>query len=126
MLDELLRVGSVKRLRDGRIRLVATAYVPESASAESLEILGSDVSDLIATIDHNLTVAPKRGFFQRKTAYDNLPAEALAEIRALVEREGQRALRPWTARWPSAIATSIPTHGQGAEACDGRRLLLRR
>lgn len=92
VLDELLRVGAVKRLRDGRIRLVAAAYVPESASSEALEILGSDVSDLIATIDHNLAVAPKRGFFQRKTAYDNLPAEALTEIRALVEREGQRAL----------------------------------
>jgi len=92
VLDELLRVGSVARLRDGRVRLVATAYVPESASPEALEILGSDVSDLIATIDHNLVASTRRGFFQRKTAYDNLPAEALADIRALVEREGQRAL----------------------------------
>jgi hypothetical protein len=92
VLDELVRVGSVKRLRDGRIRLLASAYVPESASPEALEILGSDVSDLIAAIDHNLTAPPRRGFFQRKTAYDNLPADVLAEIRAVVEREGQRAL----------------------------------
>ena len=92
VLDELVRVGSVTRLRDGRIRLVSTAYVPESASAEALEILGSDVADLIATIDHNLSTPARRGFFQRKTAYDNLPADTLAEIRAMVEREGQRAL----------------------------------
>jgi hypothetical protein len=92
VLDELVRVNAVTRQRDGRIRLLATAYVPETTSPEALAILGSDVSDLISAIDHNLAAAPGAGFFQRKVAYDNLPSEALAEIRARVETEGQGVL----------------------------------
>jgi hypothetical protein len=92
VLDELARVGAVTRLRDGRIRLVATAYVPATTSPEAASILGTDVSDLIATIDHNLSCKPGEGWFQRKVSYDNLPAEALEDVRARVEREGQGVL----------------------------------
>lgn len=92
VLDELTRVGAVTRLRDDRIKLVARAYVPAVASAESLAILGSDVADLIAAIDHNLSCAPGAGMFQRRVAYDNLPAEALDEIHEEVRRAGQALL----------------------------------
>src|SRR5262249_9181243 len=78
--DALARVGAVPRLRDGRVKLVARAYVPAVASEESIAILGSDVSDLVATIDHNLSSDPSAGMFQRRVAYDNLPAEAVDEI----------------------------------------------
>jgi hypothetical protein len=92
VLDELVRVGAATRLRDGRIRLLASAYVPMTTSDEALEILGSDVSDLISAIDHNLSCEPGTGFFQRRVAYDNLSKEALADIRERVETEGQGAL----------------------------------
>ena len=92
VLDELVRIGAATRLRDGRIRLVAAAYVPESASPEALAILGSDVADLISTIDHNLSCEPGEGLFQRKVAYDNVPSEAVEEIRRRVERDGQEVL----------------------------------
>jgi len=92
VLDELARVGAVTRLRDGRIKLVARAYVPAVASEESIAILGSDVSDLIATIDHNLSSPASAGLFQRRVAYDNLPAEAVDEIHGRVRRAGQALL----------------------------------
>jgi hypothetical protein len=92
VLDELVRVGAATRARDGRIRLVASAYVPESTSSEALEILGSDVSDLISAIDHNLSCAPGTGLFQRKVAYDNVPSEALQGIRERVDDAGQSVL----------------------------------
>src|SRR5262249_27445952 len=41
VLDELVRVGAVRRLRDGRLRLIARAYVPALASDESIAIFGS-------------------------------------------------------------------------------------
>ena len=91
-LDELERVGAVERTNDRRIKLVATAYVPEVASPTALAILGTDVADLIATIDHNLSSETGKGYFQRKVAYDNLPEEALAEIRARVEKEALSVL----------------------------------
>jgi len=87
VLDELERVGAVERTKDRRIKLIATAYVPEVASPTALAILGTDVADLIATIDHNLSSETGKGYFQRKVAYDNLPEEALAAIRARVEKE---------------------------------------
>jgi len=92
VLDELLRVGAVERKGDGRIKLLVPAYLPEKTSPEALTILGTDVADLIAVIDHNLASAPGAGFFQRKVSYDNLPVEAVAKIRAHAEREGQALL----------------------------------
>jgi len=47
-----------------------------------LAILGADVSDLIHTIDHNLT-SSERPRFQRKLMYDNLPVEAVEKFREL-------------------------------------------
>lgn len=92
VLDELLRVGAVQRLKNGRLRPVERAYVPQSDEAEKLAILGSDVGDLIATIDHNLDVKSGATFFQRKVAYDNLPALYLPALRNLVRRDAQTLL----------------------------------
>ena len=88
MLDELVRVGAVERGDDGRLRLLTRAYVPRTGEQDKLVILGSDVADLMESIDHNLTHAPKEAFFQRKVAYDNLPAESLPVLR---DRAGKRA-----------------------------------
>jgi hypothetical protein len=79
-LSGAVSVGAVTQLRDGRVKLIARAYVPAVASDESIAILGSDVSDLIVTIDHNLSSDSSAGMFQRRVAYDNLPAEAINEI----------------------------------------------
>lgn len=92
VLDELLRVGAVVRLDDGRIHLVERAYIPAGDEAAKLEILGTDVADLIASIEHNLDPAATVRFFQRKVAYDNLPADYLPALRALLAERGQALL----------------------------------
>lgn len=92
ILDELLRVGAVEKRDDGRIALRARAYVPTTGEADKLHILGTDVAQLIATIDHNLQQGTDAPRFQRKVAYDNLPAEALPGFRALSADKAQRLL----------------------------------
>ncbi|UCG12209.1 MAG: hypothetical protein JSU72_17170 [Deltaproteobacteria bacterium] len=92
ILDELTRVGAVERLKDGRIRLRARAYVPAMGETDKLGILGTDVSDLISTIDHNLHSTPDEAFFQRKVSYDNLPAEVLPEFRSRSGKSAQGLL----------------------------------
>ncbi len=92
VLDELLRVGAVKKLKDGRIKLVARGYVPYADDEQKVSILGQDAADLISTIDHNLTSDPADAFFQRKVAYDNLVGEALAETRNISRDEAQKLL----------------------------------
>ena len=92
ILDELLRVGVVEKVDDNRIRLKTRAYVPESGDADKLNILGTDVADLVSTIDHNLQHGAADPFFQRKVMYDNVPVEALQEFRRLSGTQAQALL----------------------------------
>ena len=92
VLDELIRVEAVERTADGKVRLLAPAYIPRGSDADKLHILGSDVAFLIGTIDHNLQPGITEPHFQRKVAYDNLPAEALPRFRDLTKSKGQALL----------------------------------
>lgn len=92
VLDELLRVGVVEKAGDDTIRLKTRAYVPESGDADKLNILGTDVSDLVATIEHNLQYGSADPFFQRKVMYDNVPVEALQEFRRMSGAQAQSLL----------------------------------
>lgn len=99
MLDELLRVGAVRRTKDGRIRLQARFYVPAQSETAKLHILGTDTADLIATIAHNLNpqATPR---YQRKVMYDNVPVEAVQEFQRLSATRAQTFLEE-VDRWLS-------------------------
>jgi len=100
VLDELLRVGTVQRLPDGKIRLLERSYIPKTGEIDKIGILGVDASDLIATVDHNIR-QPDAPFFQRKVSYDNLPLEALPELKKKAVARGQSLLESLD-RWMSA------------------------
>jgi len=99
VLDELVRVGAVARLEDGRVRLAARSYIPRTSEIDKMGILGSDVADLIATIGRNID-DPANAVFQRKVCYDNLPAEVLPELKRMTEDRGQAVLESFD-RWLS-------------------------
>jgi hypothetical protein len=92
MLDELVRVGAVKRLRDGRIGLVVRGYIPQKGMDQQLTVLGQDAADLIATIDHNLYRNPSRPRIQRKVMYDNVPVESAEAFQAVAQARAQEML----------------------------------
>jgi hypothetical protein len=101
ILDELLRVEVAEKTGEGRIRLNSRAYVPQGADADKINILGTDVSDLVATIDHNIHRRDAPARFQRKVMYDNVPAEVLEEFRRLSAKQAQQLLEhldKWLAR----------------------------
>lgn len=115
VLDELLRVGAVERLEDGKVRLVTRAYVPRTSELDKLAILGADVSDLISTIDHNLEHGSADPRFQRKVMYDNLPQEAIAEFRRLSSEHGQKLIEQldrWLSRHDRDVNTGIKGSGR--------------
>ncbi len=91
VLDELARVEVVERTSDGRIRLREHSYIPKGREIDKIAILGSDTSDLVSTIDHNIC-HPDAPFFQRKVNYDNLPSEALPELKKLAGEHSQALL----------------------------------
>jgi hypothetical protein len=92
MADELARVGAIEILPNGNVRLLTRAYVPRGDQAEKIGILGSDVADLIRTIDHNLTCAPDEAYFQRRVSYDNIPQEMLPALTRELSRKAQSCL----------------------------------
>ena len=77
---------------DRAIQLKTRAYIPGGGDTDKLNILGTDVSDLVATIDHNLQHGAADPFFQRKVMYDNVPIEALQEFRRLSGAQAQTLL----------------------------------
>jgi len=91
MLELLVESGSVELAGDG-VRLVRQAYLPGDEPDEIVAILGTDVPELIETIDHNLRSPPGRRWFQRKVQYDAIPREALAEFEALHAERAQALL----------------------------------
>lgn len=117
VLDELIRVGAVIRLEDGRVQLQARSYVPRAGEVEKLAILGTDVGGLIRTIDYNLDPGGGDPLFQRKVFYDNLPDEALEELKTLTREYGQaliERLDHWMARQDRDLNPEIKGHGRNA------------
>jgi hypothetical protein len=99
VLDELVRVGAVERMVGRRVRLVERAYIPKGGEVDKIGILGVDAADLVSTIDHNIGAA-EPPFFQRKVCYDNLPAEAIPELRMQANGRAQMLLEAMD-RWMS-------------------------
>ena len=115
ILDELLRVGNVKRQENGTLRLLSHAYIPQASEVDKLYILGADTSALISTIDHNLDPEVERKYFQRKVRYDNLPDEVLPDFRALSAEKAQQLLEEfnaWLAKRDRDINPSIDGTGR--------------
>ncbi|HEV8691787.1 MAG TPA: DUF6502 family protein, partial [Ideonella sp.] len=110
VLDELLRVGAVQRHGNQGIELLARAYVPAASVADKLAILGTDVADLIATIDHNIQLGAVAPRFQRKVMYHRIPASALPALRKLSATQAQ-ALLERLDRWLLDHDTGLPDEG---------------
>ena len=91
MLAMLEEAGSVRTVQD-KVRLVRRAYVPGSDAVEKIRILGNDVCELLATIDHNLTAEPEQLLFQRKVAYDNIDPAAAEKLKKLSVTRAQALL----------------------------------
>ena len=115
ILDELVRVGAVLRRDDGRLDLLSRAYVPQQGAPEKMGMLGTDVADLIATIDHNISQGAQDPRFQRKVMYHAIPAEALPAFRQLSASQSQ-ALLEQLDRWLAEHDTGSPNPVTGAPA----------
>lgn len=113
VLDELVRVGAVRRRDDHTVELVARAYVPSQSVPDKLAILGTDVADLIDTIDHNILVGAAAPRFQRKVMYHRIPADVLPEFRQETARQGQ-ALLERLDRWLQAHDEAQPSAAPGS------------
>jgi hypothetical protein len=113
VLDELLRVGAVQRRADGRVEPAARGYVPQQSAVDKLHMLGTDVADLIGTIDHNLEHGGTDPRYQRKVMYRRLDPTHLPAFRALSTDHAQALLESLD-RWLAEHGTSPPPEGAPA------------
>jgi hypothetical protein len=107
VLDELVRVGAVHRREDGRFDLLVRAYVPQQGVNEKMAILGTDVADLISTIDHNLQHGTDNPWFQRKVMYQTMPADVVPAFKKLSSTQAQALLEKLD-RWLASQAKDTP------------------
>ena len=115
ILDELIHVGAVERQKDGKIELLTRAYIPRKIEAHKLNILGTDVQHLIATIDHNLNPDTTDPIFQRKVSYDNLPDKVLPEFRRRFAKKAQALLESadhWLAQRDRDLTPTVQGSGR--------------
>ena len=108
-------MGAVELVNNDTIHLIHHAYVPTGDESSMLDILGTDVQDLIATIDHNLRRKDQAPFFQRKVSYDNLPTEVIEELQQIAAAKGQACLEEmdrWMAQHDRDINPAVRGSGR--------------
>jgi hypothetical protein len=72
-------LGSIEEI-DGKYRMTTHVYIPSGDPEAIIDILGTDTSEFMETIDHNSRSSGEANLFQAKVLYDNVPAEHLAEF----------------------------------------------
>lgn len=92
MQKVLTRSANIGFTDDNKVRLLSHAYLPSDDPVEKLTILGTDTSQLIETIDFNLTAPEEDLRFQRKASNPQVSAESIPEIKQFLQRKGQAFL----------------------------------
>jgi len=115
ILDELVRVGTVECVNDNHVKLLTRAYIPQQGDTEKLIMLGTDVADLITTIDHNITAIEQDPRFHRKVMYDNVPYQAVEKFKALSAIQSQQLIEKfdqWLSENDRDTHPDIPGEGR--------------
>jgi len=86
ILDELLRVGAVKRLRDGRLKALSRTYATVRWDPAGVAAFGEQVAELCATLLHNLNF-PDRGYTVRRVLNARLDPESLPMLRRDIDEQ---------------------------------------
>ncbi len=116
ILDELINVKAVD-MQMNVIRLLTNAYLPTGDEPAMLSILGTDVSELIRTIDHNIYHRGDSPYFQRKVSYNNVPDSAAERFRELSADASQQLLEVmdrWLAEHDRDVTPSVTGRGRKA------------
>lgn len=118
VLDELERVGSVRRDDEGLIHLATeSGYIPSGDQEAQFNIMGLSVADLLGTLDHNLEADGRETRLQLTTAYNNLPLSAVEQFRRL-SREQSLALLKQLDEWLAEHDRDVS--GESASEQEGR------
>ncbi|HHJ36226.1 MAG TPA: hypothetical protein ENJ87_10720 [Gammaproteobacteria bacterium] len=91
MLNLLIAADCVK-VEKNTVQLIKHAYVPGKDSVEVIRILGTDVNELLNTIDHNLTATENNKRYQRKVSTALLDKNAIEQFKEISDKKSQTLL----------------------------------
>lgn len=94
MLGMLEMAGSVRQTADG-VELVNSAYIPMATPVERLNILGTDVGELISTIGHNIEAEADARWFQRKVSAHRIKAADIEAFKVYSAARSQALLEEY-------------------------------
>ncbi len=92
ILDELLKVGAVRRLKDGSLRAVTRRYTLGGADPAAIEQLGQSARDLFGTLEHNLVAPAESRLYDDTVVSVSLDRAALPLFRRLLRQRGEAFL----------------------------------
>ena len=108
MLKELIEVGAVERLPDGRVIARSKHYIPRRADANNLERVCQVINDLATAGSHNLyRRSGQVTRFERIVMNQEIPVSKEREFHAFLETEGQQFLERID-QWLSQAVTERP------------------
>ncbi len=88
----VLEAAKVIQVREGKVFLLEHAFIPQGDPSDKINIMGTDVGELISTIDHNLTSTANDLQFQRKVSTHLLPISQLEKFKKLSAQKAQELL----------------------------------
>ena len=86
ILDELERVGAVRRRDDGAVEAISRRYTIGGADEESLRHAEQVAADIMRTIEHNTRAAPVERHYEDGAIASGLPADVVPMLSRLLER----------------------------------------
>lgn len=93
MLDELVRVGTVKNV-NGKVSLLQKGYIPHQSESALLDIFSTSATDLLTTLDHNLRQNTKLSSrLQMSVAYDDVTDEGRDVFQSLTANQTLKLLQ---------------------------------
>jgi hypothetical protein len=93
ILDELLHVGAVRRLRDGMLRVVSRRYTLGGAEPAAIEHLGSTARDVLCTLEHNIAAPVETRLFEDSVISATLDRASIPLFRLLLRQRGAAFLQ---------------------------------
>jgi len=114
ILDELLRVGVVEKLKNQKLKLNKRGYVPQNSNEDMLKILAESGADLLESMDHNLSRPTEPSRLQLQVAYDNLPLESVQSFRSMSRDQAHELIQNLDKFLATQDRDANPSHkGQG-------------
>jgi len=86
ILDELERVGAVKRVQVAMVEVISRRYTRGGADEEFLRHADYAATDVLRTIEHNTRVGPGERYYEDAAISADLPADVIPQLARLLER----------------------------------------